>query len=81
MNHFSDRENKIIKIIGSKKMTLREIAVKLFEKDIRSFDATITTGKSVIRIIKKCSYYDLTWTLMKTKKQGSRVLTITRVRR
>ena len=81
MNHFSDRENKIIKIIGSKKMTLREIAVKLFEKDIRSFDATITTGNSVIRIIKKCSYYDLKWTLMKTKKQGSRVLTITRVRR
>jgi len=74
MKHFSERENKIIKIIGRKKMTLEQIGKKLFEEGYAPFDSTISVANSVNRIIKKCLYYELDWTL--TKIRDNKKLTI-----
>ena len=65
---FSDREEKIIKIIGNKQLTIAEIAEKLFENEkFVPFDTNITVRNSVDRIIKKCEYQGTTWTLHKNK--------------
>lgn len=68
---FSKREEKIIHIIGRKSLTLEEISTALF-KDVRDkpFDTVITTGNSVRRIIKKCEFHFLPWTLLKVRSEG-----------
>jgi hypothetical protein len=71
---FSDRENEIVKIIGSNKtMTLQKIAEQLFQdvhKSDRPFDTEISVGNSVRRIIKKAEHYGLAWTLVKKRTDG-----------
>lgn len=76
---FSPRESKIIEIIGRKALTLREISLELFKDEMRGFDSSIATGNSIIRIIKKCKFYNLNWTYEKTKRD--KVLIIRRVKR
>ena len=50
---FSVREEKILKILGRRKMTYQEIAEKLFDDD-KPLDAEIAVGNSIRRIMKKC---------------------------
>lgn len=69
MKNFSDREEKIIKIIGRKKMTLTEISSELF-RDEKVFDGNIKVASTVNRIIKKCSYHELNWKLSKIREYG-----------
>jgi len=76
---FSEREQKIINIIGRKKLTLREITKELFKKGDRPFDSEITVSNSVRRIIMKCSYHNLDWTL--TKDRENNRLTIKKEKR
>ena len=70
MNVFSERERQIVKIIGKKKMTLKAITEQLFKEmgGGKPFDEHISVGNSVIRIIKKCEYYQEDWTLVKTRE-------------
>ncbi len=68
MKVFSDREQDIIKIIGRKRITLTEISVELFKKRDEPFDSVISVSNAVRRIVKKCSYHNLDWTLTKTRK-------------
>lgn len=69
---FSEREEAILKIIGRKKMTLQVIADELFDYD-RPLDPEITVGNTIRRIIKKCEYNKLDWTLIR-KRIGGKLL-------
>ena len=69
MKEFSERERQIIKIIGRKKMTLEEISRDLF-KEIDRFEGNIVVANSVTRIIKKCTFHTLDWTLVKTRENN-----------
>lgn len=71
MEFFSERENKIITIIGRKTMTIEEIAIELFKntKD-KPFDTSIVVSNSIRRIISKCKFYSLDWTLNKSRKNN-----------
>lgn len=64
---FSEREKEVIKIIGRKKMTLGSIATELFKGERMPFDSSISVANSVRRIIGKCYYNELHWTLKKTR--------------
>jgi len=70
MNVFSEREQKIIKIIGRKKITLAEISTDLFKNGEEPFESAIVVANSVRRIIKKCSHHALDWTLTKTRESN-----------
>jgi len=65
---FSEREENVIDIIGRKKMTLQLICEELFMHDYnKPFDAEISVGGTVRRIIKKCDHHELNWTFAKKK--------------
>ena len=70
MNVFSEREQKIIKIIGRKKITLSDISTELFKDGCKPFDTDISVANSVRRIIKKCSFHALDWTLTKSRENN-----------
>ena len=67
MKNFSEREEKIIKIIGRKKMTLTEISSELFKKE-KVWDGNIKVASAINRIIKKCNYHELNWKLGKIRE-------------
>jgi hypothetical protein len=72
----STREDSIIKILGKRKMTIKEISEELFKDhhpNDRPFDAEISVGNSIRRIIEKCEHYAPGWTLIKERK-GNRLL-------
>lgn len=74
---FSKREEEILKIIGRKKITIKVICEELFvhtHPSERPFDAEISVGNSVRRIIEKCDYNRLNWTLSKGKMKGGKLL-------
>jgi hypothetical protein len=64
---FSEREEKILKILGKQAKTIQDINLQLFAAN-RPFDSSITIANSIARIIKKCDYYKLKWTLKKFRK-------------
>lgn len=72
---FSEREDEIIKIIGRKGMTIEQIAKELFEGKVKRFDYTISVGNSIRRIIKKCDYHNLDWTLNKNRDDSKLIIT------
>lgn len=75
MNYFSDRESKIIKILGRKKMTLEQISIELFKgSKEKPLDTNIIIANSVRRIIKKCLYHNFRWTIVKRREQGKLVI-------
>ena len=67
MEHFSEREEKIINAIGAKKLTLEEISSLVFKNEQAPFDDKITISNSIRRINDKCIYYKLPWTIHKKK--------------
>lgn len=72
---FSDREKKIIEIIGKKKLTIEEISVELFKGDRNApFDKKITISNSISRINDKCEYHSLAWFLFKNKRSGEKMV-------
>ena len=68
MEYFSEREEKIIKIVGRKKMRLSEITEELFKDEGTPLDATIKVAGAVNRIMRKCKYYELNWKLIKIRE-------------
>lgn len=68
---FSNREDKIIKIIGKKQLSINDITTELFKGDINApFDTHIVVSNSIRRVIKKCAHYHLDWTLEKQRIEG-----------
>ena len=65
---FSERERQVIGFIRRKKKTLTEISKELFRYGSKPFDPTIAVANSVGRIIKKCEYHKLNWTLSKSRE-------------
>ena len=74
MKYFSERENKIIKIINKKSMTLEQISVSLFYGKLYPMDPEIAVANSIRRIIKKCGHHKLKWTLIKTRKNNKLII-------
>ena len=61
MTKFSDREQQILKVLGQKKMTIRQITTKLFRK--KRPDASTAVAGAIRRINIKCETHDLPWYL------------------
>lgn len=75
MNFFSERERKIIKIIGRSKTTVGKITTKLFKNEtFRPFNGEIMVATSIARVIKKCKHYELAWTLSKNRVNGKLII-------
>lgn len=72
---FSEREEKIIKIIGKNRITIEDLTKKLFKDEVAIFDAEITVGNSIRRIIKKCEHHKLDWTLFRNKDERRLIVT------
>ena len=68
---FSERERKIVKILGQRKMTIWDITKKLFHPQVgRPVDPNVAVGNSINRINKKCEYHKLDWRLNKIRTDG-----------
>lgn len=71
---FSEREKKIIKVVGSKPLTFKEISIKVFKDDDNApFDKIITISNSIRRINDKCAYWNIPWYLEKIKCSGKSI--------
>jgi hypothetical protein len=71
---FSERETQIIKIIGRKKLTVKEISAELFQDESKKpFDACVGINNSIRRINEKCAFYKVEWTLQRNKLLISKV--------
>lgn len=68
MSVFSEREQKIVDIIGRRKITIAEITEELIRVGELPFDGRILVSNSVRRIVDKCKYYRLEWTLTKSRE-------------
>lgn len=66
VDQFSKAEIKVLQILGDKKMTISEITNKFYGE--APFDANNIIAGVVRRIVGKCDYYDLDFTL---KGEGS----------
>lgn len=72
---FSEREQDIIDSIGRKKITVAEIADQVFRHSFnKPFDANISIGNGVRRIIAKCDHYNLEWTLKRELREGKHII-------
>lgn len=76
---FSDRENQILKLIGSKKTTVREISSKFFTDKNKPFDAEICINNSIRRIIEKCEYHKLDWTIDRDRQGHKYIISKVRI--
>ena len=72
---FSEREELVVKIIGKRKLTIKDIAAKFFVHYERPFDAEISIGNHIRRIIKKCKHHELNWTLTKHRVNSKLIIT------
>lgn len=73
---FSEREEKILKAIGGKKTTVKEICDKIFPTDeSKPFDSEIAVTNTIRRIIEKCEYHKLDWTLNRVKDGHKYIIT------
>lgn len=71
---FSEREEKIIKVIGEKKFTLEEISERVFKGITKPFDDKITIANSIRRINKKCEFNKLNWTFERLRQDKKTVI-------
>lgn len=70
---FSERETQIIKIVGSKEVTLEDISKKLFDSaPDKPLETGIAVSNAVRRIIRKCQHFNLDWTLKK-RREGNKL--------
>ena len=68
MYYFSEREDELLKVLGGRKMSIKDLTLKMSLE--KSFDCEIAVGNCVRRIIRKCEHYKLNWTLTKTRESG-----------
>ena len=71
---FSPREEKILNVLGRRRMTYQSLVDEVFTLGDVPFDAEISIGNSVRKIIKKCEAAKLKWILVKKKINGRLVV-------
>ena len=69
---FSEREKTLIRVLGDKRLSVKTITERVFKTDPKPFDAEISINNTVRRIVEKCEYHDLAWTLTKERGVGGR---------
>ena len=62
---FSPNEQKILEVLGEEKMSISEITKKIYVRPM--LNGSTIVGNSINRIVKKCKFHKLNWTL---KSQG-----------
>ena len=67
---FSIREERVLRIIGRKKLTYSEISAELF-KDTKTLDQNIKVANTINKINKKCDFHSTSWQLIKSRKDNS----------
>lgn len=77
---FSEREEKIIKMLNKGNRTVKEMVSKIFVER-PPFNAEISISNSISRILKKCDFHDLNWTVEKSKVEGERYHHFKKVKR
>jgi hypothetical protein len=60
---FSPLENKILKVLGHRKLTILEITRLVHEHKRQPFGANNGIGFAIRKINKKCKYHKLNWFL------------------
>lgn len=60
---FSRSEQKVLEILGRRKMTIAEITDKFYDGEVRPLNDIIYVASVIRRINRKCNYYGKTWTL------------------
>ena len=60
---FSPLENKILKILGRRKLTVTQITGSIFNRRKKSIDANNGIAHAIRRINSKCDYHRLNWFL------------------
>jgi hypothetical protein len=58
---FSDSEQKVLKILGRKKMLIGDLVTEFYRR--KPVDANNKIGTFIRRIQKKCDFHELPWTL------------------
>lgn len=61
MTLFSDLETKIINRLGSKKMSITNLARSVYQKAQPPLNSNNTISATIGQINKKCDYYELKW--------------------
>lgn len=61
MENFSELENKVINRLGSKKMSITNLARSVYQRAQPPLNANNTISATIGQINKKCEYYDLKW--------------------
>lgn len=74
---FSERETKVLRIIGTREKSIQQIAASLFDADDMPMDSNILVSNCVNRIIKKCKFNELEWTL--EKRRAGNTIAVKRV--
>lgn len=60
---FSENEKKVLKIIGRRKRTIKEITKIFYKGEKFPIGANNNVGATIRRIIKKCEWNELPWTI------------------
>ena len=60
---FSEREMKILKILGRKKMMIADITKEYYKGAPTPLNPKITIASAIRRIAAKCEHYKLDWTV------------------
>lgn len=61
---FSPTEQKLLKTLGKKKMSLLELTETMFKDEKKKpINGSIIIGGMITRINKKCAFYELPWYL------------------
>ena len=79
MKVFSERERKIVKIVGRKKMTINDIVNAFYVPGKTPINADIIIGNNLRTIIKKCRYYKKDWPLTKTRENKKLMIRKTKI--
>jgi len=60
---FSPTEEKILKLLGNKKLPITELAEKYFKGAKKPINPNNTVSCAIVRINRKCKYYKLDWSV------------------
>jgi hypothetical protein len=61
MEIFSETENKLIKLLGAKKLTIKELTEEHFKGKRKPLNSGTLVSGAINRINKKCEYHKLQW--------------------
>lgn len=56
---FSPTEEKVLKILGKRKMTIKVLTEKYFKGQKKPYNPNNVISGAIVRINRKCEYYDI----------------------